>query len=108
MLIRDQVQRAKRFIDENYSAIKSVEEVSFQLECNYHSLRAEFVRQFDITMNSYLNFVKCQKAKDYLKNTNWKLYKIALEVGFKNEKYFIRVFEKHYNSTPNYYRKHVK
>ena len=87
MLIRDQAQQAKSFIDEHYSSIRSVEEISFQLECNYHSLRAEFVRQFDITMNCYLNFVRCQKANDYLINTNWKLYKIALEVGFKNEKY---------------------
>ena len=105
--IINKVFDAKKYIDKNYANINGLQDISDFVHCNYHTLRAEFVRQLNFTLGKYLNKVRCIKAREYLLTTDWKLYKIATKVGIKNEKYLIRVFEKYYNLPPNHYRKHV-
>ena len=107
-MIIDCVKSAKKYMERYYFNIGNVETISKKIGCNYHSIRAEFVRKYGMTMNNYLNFARCQNAKRYLRNTDWKLYSIASEVGFKNEKYFIKVFKKYFSIPPETYRREIK
>ena len=98
------IQSAKEYIDQNYSNIGLLNEISKNVGCCYHTLRHEFMKKEGITLGHYLNLTRCKSAKTLLQKTDWKLYKIALEVGYSDDKYFIKVFEKYYNLPPCKYR----
>ncbi|MFW9940478.1 MAG: helix-turn-helix transcriptional regulator [Candidatus Thorarchaeota archaeon] len=104
--MKDQfIDIVKGYIKRNYTQIEFIEDISSNLNCNYHSLRHDFLIKTGKTLGQYLNEIKCRKAAELLENTNWKVYKIAFEVGFRDDKYFIRVFEKLFGMSPQAYRK---
>ncbi|MGD9488595.1 MAG: helix-turn-helix domain-containing protein [Calditrichaceae bacterium] len=99
------VKKAKQIIHTQYQEIQSVKEITNTLGCNYHTLRSVFVRETGYTLVSYLNKIRCLYAAIILKTTNKKLYQIAIEVGFNNESYFIKVFKKYQGKCPDEYRR---
>ena len=103
--MKKDVQKAKTIIETHYKKIKSVEDIAAKLDCNYGTLRAVFVRETGLTLIAYLNRTRCMYAAVLLKTTNWKLYVVALEVGFTHEKYFLKVFKKFCGKCPEQYRK---
>jgi two-component system response regulator YesN len=104
--MRDQfIDIVKSYIKRNYPKIDIIEDISSNLNCNYHTLRHDFLIKTGKTLGNYLNEVKCRKAAELLETTNWKVYKIAFEVGFHDDKYFIRVFKKLFGMSPKAYRK---
>ncbi len=101
------VRKAKAVIQKNYNEIKSVDEIAKKLVCNYNTLRAVFVRESGETLIFYLNKIRCMHAAQMLQNTNSKLYSIAVEVGFTDESYFVKVFKKYNGKCPDQYRKEL-
>ncbi|REK64798.1 MAG: DNA-binding response regulator [Cohnella sp.] len=55
-------------------------------------------------VSDFIVRVKMEKAASLLKNSAAKIYEIALELGYQNPNYFIKVFKKHYGLTPQQYR----
>jgi AraC-like DNA-binding protein len=53
----------------------------------------------------YFNFLKIQQACQLLKNTNYSVKKIALEVGFDDSYHFARIFENTMSIAPGRFRK---
>ena len=47
-----------------------------------------------------LNQMRIEKAKDYLKNTDKKIYEIADALGFENTTYFSYFFKKYTGVSP--------
>lgn len=54
--------------------------------------------------SSYVNEIKMQKAKQLLAQTDMKIYEIAAEIGYGDEKYFSKIFEKTVGQKPSEYR----
>ncbi|GIQ69912.1 AraC family transcriptional regulator [Xylanibacillus composti] len=54
---------------------------------------------------AYMNHYRMQKAAQLLADTDRKIVEIAMEVGFESISYFISVFKKEFNTTPNQFRK---
>lgn len=52
----------------------------------------------------FLLETRLEKAKELLLTTDAKIYKIAQDVGFYDDKYFIRVFAKEFGTTPGAFR----
>ncbi len=50
-------------------------------------------------------FIKLEKSKTLLKNTNMTIADISIKVGFNSTEYFIRSFKHSYNQTPSQFRK---
>jgi len=98
------VNEAIRIIKNKYTEIHHVRDIAIQLNCSYNTLRKHFTHQVGIPIIQYLNKTKCFYASLLLKSTDWKLYAIALEVGYNDEKYFIKVFKKFYNKCPEQFR----
>jgi two-component system response regulator YesN len=96
---------AIRFIEDNYAQICSPEEIALGIKCNYHSLRHDFAFHVGQTLCQYINKTRCERAAALLQQTDWKIYKIAQEVGFRDDKYFIRVFERNMGMSPTDFRK---
>lgn len=95
------VDKAKKIIENDFKNISTLYDITKKIKCNYHTLRSDFVREEGITLVQYLNTIRCQKAEFLLRKTDWKLYRIASEVGYNNDKYFIKVFEGIYGKPPS-------
>ena len=51
----------------------------------------------------YLNMLRIDKAKSYLRHTNLSISEISVELGFSSLNYFSRVFKKRVGMTPSEY-----
>jgi AraC-like DNA-binding protein len=52
----------------------------------------------------YLNWIRIEKAKDLLENTDTSISEISELIGFQSIHYFSRYFKKKENCTPTEYR----
>ncbi len=61
-----------------------------------------------VTIMSYLNQVRTQKAKSLLQNSNLNMSEIASQCGFVSQSYFGKVFKRYENMSPLEYKKSVQ
>lgn len=57
------------------------------------------------TPMDYINMLRVNQAAKLLSESNKKIIEIALEVGFDNPSYFIKLFKQHKKCTPSEFRK---
>lgn len=98
--------RAKRIIDENFAdPMMGLYMVSEQLSVSNSYLSTTFKNTYGISIISYINRLRVDRAKSLILNTDHSIKEIALEVGFSSDINFIRVFKKLENLTPTTLRK---
>ncbi|MGP4039761.1 helix-turn-helix domain-containing protein [Gracilibacillus sp. D59] len=107
--IRDEktehIKKVLQYIEENsHMKIKIMDLASLvqMSEGHFNRFFKSFVR---MTPVEYINFVRVHHATRLLRETNYKILEISLEVGFDNQSYFIRTFKKHKGCTPSEFRK---
>lgn len=103
-----QIQKMKDlllFIHANYASSFTLKEAADF--CNYSpSYFSKFFKSFTgMTLIEYLNNYRLKKAGDLLLTTSLSIIEISEITGFENHSYFIRLFRKHYQTTPKQYRK---
>jgi len=57
------------------------------------------------SFNEYLRYLRIERAKDYLLKTDYSVQWIAEQTGYRDEKYFCRVFRQITNKTPSSFRR---
>lgn len=67
-----------------------------------------FSERFGCGFSEYLNRVRVENACTFLREGGMKMYEIAFRVGFRDEKYFSRVFRKFMGVSPSEYRRSQK
>ena len=67
-----------------------------------------FLREVGENFTDYLNRKKITWAKDALRNTDTNINLIALDLGFQDNSYFVKVFKKYVGITPTQYRQNMK
>lgn len=75
----------------------------FFISPNY--LSSLFNEKNKISFSDYIQNLRIEEAKEYLKTTNMKVYDIGKRVGYKNNSYFINIFKKSVGMTPSEFRK---
>lgn len=90
----------ENFSDENFS-INSISQV---LNLTPAYLCMVFKRDTYKTINQYITSLRIEKSKEYLITDDIKLYDVAKRVGYKDGKYFTKVFTKHVGISPKKYR----
>ena len=60
-----------------------------------------------ISFSEYLRNIRIEEAKKLLRNTDLKVFEIAMKVGFNDAGYFSKRFEDTVGMTPNEYRRKV-
>ena len=65
-----------------------------------------FAKEMGETFTAYVTKLKLRHAKQMLQETDATISKIAEELSFSDDGYFIRVFKKHEGITPSVYRRH--
>lgn len=98
------LQKALKYINENYCSNLSLEEVANHVGLNQAYFSSLFKKEMQINFSNYLMEKRITQAKHLLKNSNASLLEIALASGFENQSYFSNVFKKQTGMTPKQYR----
>ena len=98
------LDQAVRYIDLHYSDELSAAEVANACFISESYLSKLFRKKLDTSFSEYLNFIRIEKAKALLKNTDLMIYEIAEKTGFNTDKYFTMVFKKLTGITPRQYK----
>lgn len=53
----------------------------------------------------YIQFVRLQKAKEYLQNTEFNVGEVVLKVGFASHSHFTRAFHDQFGFNPSFLKK---
>lgn len=86
----------------------SLESIAKEEGWSKYYLAREFRRLTGQTLVSFLNMVRCEKAKTMLKESNMNVGEIGRACGFKDQTYFTRKFRARTGKTPGEYRKSHK
>ena len=77
----------------------------------YNLSPAQFSKRFQsvtqMTPAKYMSYLRIQKAKELLSDSNLRIKEIASECGFANEYYFSNFFKKHTGLSPANFRKEI-
>ncbi len=103
---RELIENINMYINTHYKEDISLNIVAeaFYISPNY--LSSIFNEKNHISFSDYIQDLRLEEAKGYLKTTRIKIGDIAKMVGYKNNSYFVNVFKKKIGMTPNEYRKH--
>lgn len=97
------VYQCEKLIDEHFMENISVSEISEMIGVSSSYLSRVFKEENGETIIQTINQKKLEKAKEYLLNTDRKIYEIADALGFENITYFSHFFKKATGISPKDY-----
>lgn len=92
-------------MEEHYYENLMLADVAQKVGISAGYLSTLFQRQMAKGFVDYLNEIRVEHACAYLRQNYLKTYEIAYKVGYRDEKYFSRVFKKIKGQSPSEYRK---
>ena len=100
--------RLETYMEEHFAEDISLADIAeyFKLTPTYCSAVIK-----ESTGNGYsqnLITIRMKHARELLKNTDLKIYEIAVQTGYKDVKYFNRIFKKETGITPAQYREKIQ
>lgn len=101
----ERLKKVLQFIDESFPLriqIKDVASIIAMSEGHFCRFFKAMVRK---TPMEYINTVRINQAARLLSHSDKKVIDIAMEVGFENPSYFIKLFKLHKKCTPSDFRK---
>ena len=98
-------QRVKQYIDSYYQTNLSPQSLSERFFVNNSYLSRSFKENVGINICTYINQTRVEHAKELLTDTNYPISAVALNVGYTDANYFVKVFRKFTGMTPSDYRK---
>ncbi|SEA25268.1 Helix-turn-helix domain-containing protein [Lachnospiraceae bacterium NK3A20] len=100
-LVRDVCRYIDTHLEEKELSLSRLSQVVY-LTPAY--LSAMFRKNKGITVSQYIANERIAKAKELLRDPQYKLYQIAEMVGYEDAKYFTKLFRRRTGSTPTEYR----
>ncbi|MCD7764071.1 MAG: response regulator [Lachnospiraceae bacterium] len=105
---RQKLEKAIRYIRENYSSDLNMAVVSNHVSMNYSLFSQEFKQYTGENFVSYLRNIRMEEAKRLLAQTQLRVVEISQKVGYENEKHFMKTFKSVYGVSPSEFRKNVE
>lgn len=102
--VSEPMQNALQFIHENYQDPIKLSEVAEAVYLNKSYLSQLFQKTMGVTYSEYLEDLRIQAAKHFLKTTTKTASEIAELVGFSSQNYFTKVFRSAVGISPIRYR----
>lgn len=99
------VKIAKKYIAENYQNNISMAGMAEMVNLNPVYFSMLFKREAGINFLDYLNKYRLEISKQYLKQIQYNINEVTEASGFRDSKYFSRLFKKTFGITPTEYRK---
>ncbi|WP_025025539.1 response regulator transcription factor [Caldalkalibacillus mannanilyticus] len=102
------IYEIEKFIRMNYQKEIKLQEIAERFFLSREYISRKFKQEFNENISDYLVKIRMEKAKTLLQNEHMRIYDIASQIGYQDEKYFSKVFKKVEGLTPNEYRSKVK
>jgi two-component system response regulator YesN len=99
------IQKAKEYIRDHCCEDISLKDAADYVFLNSNYLCRLFKQQTGENFTDYLIRERMDKALKLLQDGQYKVYEICSMVGYKSNKYFVRLFKQHTGYTPSEYRK---
>ncbi|WP_025691717.1 response regulator transcription factor [Paenibacillus zanthoxyli] len=99
------IEKCVSYIEAHFTLDISLEHVASLLFFSPNYLSTIFKSYLGVSFTRYLSDIRLEKAVQLLGASDMKVFEIAGKAGFKDEKYFYRVFKAKYGLTPDEYRK---
>lgn len=100
----DIIERAKKYIHENYTRKISQEDVAAHCYITPAYLSSLFKARLSCNFVDYVTAVKIKEAKYLLENSSYQVKEIAYRTGYEDYTYFCKVFKKTVGVSPLEYR----
>ncbi|XJZ27785.1 response regulator [Bacillota bacterium Lsc_1132] len=98
------IYEIEKYLQANYDRDVKLQEISDHFYISREYISRKFKQEFNVNISDYLVNIRMEKAKSLLKNSQLKIYEIAVMIGYQDDKYFRKVFKKVVGITPNVYR----
>lgn len=99
------VNQAVEYMHEHYNEEMTLVDVAEKVGISSGYLSTLFTQNLGTGFIETLNKIRIERACVYLLQNQMKTYEIAFKVGFRDEKYFSRIFKKITGETPSEYKK---
>lgn len=103
-LIKRVKKNVREHVNDNISLSMAAEQVF--LSPSYFS--RIFKEQTGENFSEYCIRVKMEKAAEMMRNPEKRIYEISEELGYKNIKYFYKLFKRTYHCTPSEYKEKIR
>ncbi len=94
-----------KYIDSHYAEDITLQDLADRFFLSREYISRKFKQQFQENLSDHIERVRMDKAKLLLMNPQYRIAQVAELVGYKDEKYFSKVFKKLEGLSPNEYRK---
>lgn len=101
------VKVAIQYINQNYHEDIDVLKMAAVTYVTPNYFSRVFKKETGKSFTEWLNIVRIDKAKLFLKDPKWRVYELAEKVGYKDYKSFIFNFKKYAGCTPKEYMKAI-
>ena len=95
------------YIDSADLAIMKIGDIAQKIQLNQKYLSTIFKSVTGQNLSHYITSHKMEKAAEYLRQPNCRIYEIAEMLGYSDHNHFRDVFYKHYHMSPAEYKKKV-
>ncbi|ACL75363.1 AraC family transcriptional regulator [Ruminiclostridium cellulolyticum] len=99
------LRKAQKYINEHLYEDLNVEMIAEYTGINHSYLQTLFSKQFNCGIIAYVNKLRMEHAAFLLNNSNMSITDMAFHLGYNSRQHFGYIFEKHYNMSPQQYRK---
>lgn len=104
---QQKIRQALEYIKENYNKDLNMAVVSNYVSMNYSLFSYEFKQYTGSNFVSFLKELRMTEARKLLEETDLKVIEISQQVGYENEKHFMKTFKSICGVSPSEYRKNM-
>lgn len=102
---KQKIQEATQYIQENYRKSINMAMVSNHVSMNYSLFSYLFKQYTGTNFVNYLRNLRIEKSRELLVSTDLRVLEISAQVGFQDEKHYMKTFKTIYGVSPTEYRK---
>lgn len=106
--VEDLYQKMEKYISQNYCRKITLDDIAEELHANRSYLSRLYKSKKGVNLFDDILKLRIERAKEYIQNSDKKVYEISQAVGFEDTGYFSRVFKKYTGISPKEYKNEKK